>query len=289
MSEDREQKNSVFAGAIPNVDPRIERISSAEKAKADFGIEIPIDTVPLPSRGKVYPSNNSLCGKDSVDIKAMTAKEEDILTSRALIKKGTVVTELIKSCLMDKSISVNDMLSGDRNAIMVAVRITGYGEDYDAEVQCNSCGTKYNQTFNLSTLPIKELSIEPVAPGMNLFEYVLPVSKKVVRFKFLTGRDEEDISQMTEKQKKLNLQSDNAITTNLLYAIVSVDGNNDRAAISNFVKNMRAMDSLSLRKYIRNNEPGIDMRQESECTSCGHQEEVSVPMGVTFLWPEAGR
>lgn len=291
MSDDREQKNAIFAQQGPaGVDPRMPRISQADKAKADFGLEIPHEIVPLPSNGKVYPQDSSLYDCDAVEIKAMTVKEEDILTSRALLKKGTVITELIRSCMTDKSINPLDLLSGDRNALMVAIRVTGYGPEYDVEMECPECNVKSPHSFNLGALPVKRLEIEPVMPGVNLFEFKLPRSGKNVKFKFMTGRDEEEIVALGEKQKKLGLPTDSAVTTNLLYAIQSIDGIEDRAKLSNFIKQaMPAADSLALRNYMQDHEPGLVMRQETTCNACGHSEEVSMPLGVTFLWPSAGR
>jgi hypothetical protein len=285
MSDNREIKNSVFTGAPAGHDHRIQSVSHADAVKAEFGLDIPTELVPLPSNGKVYPPTSSLCGRETIEIRPMTAREEDILTSRALLKKGTVVTELIKSCLVDKSINTLDLLAGDRNALMVAVRITGYGADYTAEVPCGECEAKNQQTFNLAELPLKRLEIDPVTDGQNLFEFVLPHTKKKVLFKFTTGRDEEELSAMQEKQKKLGLKSDSSVTSALQQAIISVDGVEDRAKISNFIKMMPARDSLALRNYIRQNEPGLTMKQETTCPECGHSEEVNMPLGVSFLWP----
>jgi Zn finger protein HypA/HybF involved in hydrogenase expression len=220
-----------------------------------------------------------------VEIRPMTAREEDILTSRALLKKGTVVTELIKSCLVDKSINTLDLVAGDRNALMVAVRITGYGAEYTAEVSCPECEAKSQQTFNLAELPVKRLEIDPVTEGQNLFEFVLPHTKKKVLFKFTTGKDEEELTVIQEKQKKLGLKTDSTVTTALQQAIVSVDGIEDRAKINNFIKAMPARDSLALRNHIRQNEPGLTMKQDMTCPECGHSEEVNMPLGVSFLWP----
>lgn len=289
MPEEREQRNQIFAGPAAGVDPRIPTTSAADKVKAEFGLDIPVEVVPLPSGGRAYPVNSSLFGRETVEIRAMTAREEDILTSKALLKKGTVISELIKSCLTDKSINPVDMLSGDRNALMVAIRITGYTHEYDAEIECSECNTKASQQFNLAELPLRRLEIEPATPGTNLFEFKLPYTKKTVCFKFLTGRDEEEIMVISEKQKKLGLQSDQVVTTNLLHTIVSIDGVEDRAKIAGFVRMMPARDSLALRNYIRDNEPGIIMRQEKACPSCGHSEEVSMPIGISFLWPSARR
>lgn len=292
-NDDREQRNSVFtggaSGAPAGVDPRQPMQSMTDKVKTEFGIDIPIETVPLPSSGKVYSVNSSLHDVETVDIRSMTAREEDILTSRALLKKGTVITELIKSCLVDRTINPNELLSGDRNALMVAIRITGYGADYRAEIECEECGAKSPHEFNLAELPVKRLSIDPIVPGSNLFEFALPKCKKTVKFRFLTGKDEEEINTTSEKQKKLGLSTESNVTNSLMHSIVSIDGVEDRAKISNFIKHMPARDSLALRNYIKDNEPGVVMKQETSCPSCGHSEEVTMPLGINFLWPAAGR
>jgi len=291
MSDEREQKNSIFAAqqaAASGIDPRIPRQSALEKVKADFGLDVPNEVVPLPSNGKVYSQDSTFFGAEAVEIRSMTAREEDILTSRALLKKGTVITELIKSCLVDKSMNPLDLLSGDRNALMVAIRITGYGPEYKAELECPECSVKSPHDFNLANLPIKRLELEPVIAGANIFEFKLPYSGKLVRFKFMTGRDEEEMVQLAEKQKKLGLSNESNVTTNLLHSIISIDGIEDRSKISNFIKNMPARDSLALRNYVKDSEPGIVMKQDSTCNACGHTEEVTMPLGISFLWPNAG-
>lgn len=290
MSDEREQRNAVFSPGMPQgVDARVPSISSSDRMKAEFGLDVPLDTVPIPSQGKVYPPGNVLHNRDSVEIRAMTTREEDILTSRALSKKGTMINELLRSCLTDSRINPLDMLSGDRQALMVAIRITGYSEQYDVEMQCAECDATTKRTFDLSRLPLRQLEIDPVEPGRNLFEFVLPYTKKIVRFRFLTGRDELEMFETSERQKKHGIGGDNLVTANLTTSIMSVDGREDRAMLAQFVKIMPARDSLALRNYISDNEPGIVMKQEATCESCGHCEEVSMPLGATFFWPSAGR
>lgn len=284
-ADERTERNAVFSGAQPPIDSRYQTQTAAEKLKAEFGLDIPTELVPLPSKGIVYPQTFSFYGKETVEITPMTAREEDILTSRALMKKGTVISELIKSCLTDKSVNVLDLLVGDRNALMVAIRATGYGTEYDAEIACSDCEVKSSQQFDLSTLPIKRLEITPLIDGTNVFEFKLPMTKKTVKFKFLTGRDEEEIVATQEKQKKHGMQSDASVTTNLLYSILSVEGIEDRAKIAGFVKAIPARDSLALRNYIRENEPGIIMKQNVTCQGCGGESEVSIPIGINFFWP----
>ena len=274
-------RSALFGGAVPA------GIQTKDVMRDDFGFEVPVESVPLPSNGVVYPAESPLHDRETVDIRSMTAREEDILTSRALIKKGTVITELIRSCLTDKRIQVQDMLAGDRNAIMVALRITGYGADYAVEADCPKCNTRSKQNFNLGEMPIKRLEVEPVAKGQNVFEFKLPVTKKTVQFKFLTGRDEEEINTIQERAKKQGALADSVVTTRLQYAIVAIDGRTDRGAINGFVRNMPARDSMSLRKFIDANEPGIDMKGEFDCPSCNELSEVRVPLGASFFWPDA--
>ena len=273
-------RRALFGGAVPA------GIQTKDVMRDDFGFEVPIESVPLPSNGTVYPVESPLHRKETVDIRAMTAREEDILTSRALIKKGTVITELIKSCLTDKRIQVQDILAGDRNAIMVALRITGYGAEYKVDADCPKCNVRSKQDFNLADMPIKRLEIDPVVIGQNVFEFKLPVTKKAVHFKFLTGRDEEEINTISERAKKQGAIADSAVTTRLQYSIVSVDGKTDRSSVNGFIRNMPARDSMTLRKHIEANEPGIEMKGEFDCSSCGEQSEVRVPLGASFFWPD---
>ncbi len=281
MSEERNEKNVIFGGSQP-VEPT--------GVRSSMGLDIPTENIPLPSKGLLYSEGSPLHGRLNLDIRPMTTKEEDILTSRALIKKGTVITALLKSCLIDQSIRVQDMIAGDRNALMVAIRITGYGSEYSVEMTCPACSEKYKDTFLLDQMPIKWLELEPVRPGENEFAYTLPVSKMPVTFKFLTGNDEEDILARQEKMKKHSeMMGDTLVTTRLTHALLSVNGNSDPGYISKAIRSMRAGDSRALREFIDANEPGIEMRQSSTCSHCSHEEEVSVPMGVGFFWPSAVR
>jgi len=286
MTEERDKRNQVFSGE-KSIDQGVQQVSMIESVKTEFGLDIPIETVPLPSGGKVYPIGHALHMAESVDIRAMTTREEDILTSQALLKRGVIISELIKSCLTNKAIDPTSLLAGDRNALLIAIRITGYGAEYDAEVTCDSddCDYKGVRTFDLMQLPIQRLTIEPTELGQNVFEFKLPYSEKIVKFRFILGSDEEEIRVTEEKQKKLGLAGSNTVSTGLIHSIISVSGVSDRSKIAQFVRNMPARDSLALREYIRKNEPGIKMKQESTCPVCGHVSEVTIPLGVNFLWP----
>ena len=283
MSNDQRQNNEVFGAS----QAQQSGFRTSNVMKDDFGYEVPTEAVPLPSSGRVYPPESGLYGKETLEIKAMTAKEEDILTSRALIKKGTVITELIKSCLIDKSIDVETMIAGDRNAVMTALRVTGYGSEYSAQVSCPACNENSKQEFQLTELPIKRLACQPVVDGANMFEFLLPVTKKKIQFKFLTGKDETEMATIAERRKKQGQKSESLVTSRLVHAIISVEGITDRNKINMFVKNMPARDSLALRRFIDDNEPGITMKSWMQCPHCDEHSEVNLPLGASFFWPDA--
>jgi len=283
----RSEKNEIFTNVEGQAHGGQAGMPTRNVMRDDFGFEIPVESVPLPSRGITYESDSPVANTDTLEIRAMTAREEDILTSKALIKKGTVITHLLKSCLVNKSIDPDLMLAGDRNAIMTALRITGYGSDYNVEVDCPACGQRSKQTFALTDLPIKRLDLQPVAEGTNLFDFLLPTTKKNVRFKFLTGADEQEIMTTMERKKKTGLSGENLVTTRLQHALVSIEGITDQSKLNLFIRNMPARDSLELRRHIDKNEPGIDMKSWMDCPGCMESSEVRLPMGASFFWPDA--
>lgn len=261
--------------------------SFAAMMARDFGVQVVNQSVPLPSKGLYYPTSHPLYGVEYVDLKSMTSREEDLLTSQSLMKKGTIVTELIKSCLVDKRVNPLDLLVGDRNALMVAIRVTGYGAKYSAKVKCSDCGEESPRDFDLAQLVVKTPTISPVVEGTNEFEFVFS-NGIPVRFRFMTGRDEEEMHQIDQRQRKLEVgKKDASVSSFLQRVIVSVNGVTDKAKLANFASQCPADMSSSLRKYINDNMPGIVMKQESECKLCNYVEEVSIPIGVQFLWPNA--
>ena len=257
--------------------------------KEEFDWEIPFETVPLPSKGILYDPDSKFYMRETVDIKAMTAEEEDILTSAALIKKGETVEKLLESCVVDKSLPIKELLIGDRNALMISIRITGYGKDYPVVFRCKSCDHSNDTVIDLCNLPLKTLEINPVKSGVNEFEYTLPVTKKKVTFKFLTGLDEKERKITQERMKKvLGVESDleKNVTTSLETAILSIEGVTDKLKIKHFIKYMPAYDSKSLRKFIRDNEPNIEMVQNCTCVNCGTAQDINVPITSEFFWPD---
>lgn len=273
-----ERKNEIFSASSSN--------ESSQK-QGILSFEVPVVDVPLPSNGKVYSELSSLADKESVAITMMTAAQENILTNKSLAKRGTLMTKLIESCLKDKSIDARDMLIADRAAIMVSLRITGYGSDYKVKIECPECEEKVTQTFDLSKIPVKRLQLEPSEKHANVFEFMLPTSKARVKFRFLTGADEEEITVTQARKKKLAQDSSDAdvVTTSLLHSIISINGVTDRSQIAMAIPRMPAFDSRSLRNYIENNEPGMKLKGNMTCPSCDFSGEVDLPLGASFFWP----
>jgi len=272
--------DSELFGAVPKGMPKNDIM------KNDFGWEVPIESIPLPSKGVVYSPDSTLYNRETLHVKAMTAHEEDILASQAYIKEGTVLTELIKSCVTDKTIDADDLINGDRVALMVGIRITGYGPEYKASASCESCGKRNNITADLSALPITRLNIKPIQDGQNEFEFELPVTKKTVTFKFLTNNDDKERATIAKNQSKiLNKKVDKNVTSFIEHSLLSVDGKTDRLKIRHFVMNMPAFDSRALRQYISENEPGIEMRWNFECVDCRAENDTNLPITAEFFWP----
>jgi hypothetical protein len=293
-AEDRALRNSVIAarravenaghGPEDNRGPKIE-VTQGEYARQELGFEIPVDAVPLPSSGLVYAPGHALHNKRQVEFRSMTARDEDILMNQAFAKQGTMINHLINACLMDKNVNVDDLLIGDRNAILVALRSVSYDPKYAAMLKCQSCGNSTTLEVNLPDLDIKPLEISPSEAWTNSFELKLPVTKKTVNFKFLTCKDEIDLIQTSQSRRKKGLKAETAVTEHLAAYLLSVEGNYDRNYISKFCMFMPARDSMILRKYIRENEPGIDVMVDFECDSCNHSGEVPIPFGPSFFWP----
>ena len=283
--ERRKEKNQMFAAM--DATERSLAISKEDVMKRDFGLDIPTSLVPLPSLGLIYPQGSALYGQENVEIRGMTTREEDILMSRALIRKGTVISELIKSCIITQGVDVQGLIGGDRNALMVSVRILGYGADYQGNVNCPKCDHTNEINVSLNDLNIKPLEVQPLEAGTNRFGFLLPVTNKEVIFKFLTGREEEDILATLEMKKKKGIQNDNVVTTKLLHSIVSVAGITDRTKLAQFISFMPAKDSIALRHYMDEIEPGIDMKFDFTCSQCDHYEVMPLPLGPSFFWPKS--
>jgi transcription elongation factor Elf1 len=254
-----------------------------EVKKTNFPTEI----IDLPSKGLVYAASNPL-SSGKLEMKYMTAREEDILTSANLIKQGVVLDKLFQSLIVSP-INYNDLVVGDKNAIMVAARVLGYGKEYATEINCPECDTLNKVSIDLSTVKDKELDQSKFPKGQNLFTFELPQSKRKVTFKILTHGDEQFIDQELKSNKKLsNSEVNRELSTRLKYIIQSVDGNSDRAFIRSFVDDeLFAQDSRALRDYIKAISPDVDLSFPFTCKNCGHEASMAIPVDVGFFWPRA--
>tara|TARA_R100001129_G_scaffold150593_1_gene112723 strand:- start:177 stop:1031 length:855 start_codon:yes stop_codon:yes gene_type:complete len=249
----------------------------------------PTEFVELPSKGKLYPPDHPLHNEEVLELRYMTAKDEDILTSPALLRNGLALERLLQNIIVDKSIDPATLLVGDRNALLVAARVSGYGEDYEINVNCPACGASSDYTFDLSgiahtgILPEENDDVKLTENGT--FVATLPKTKFPVEFRLLAGHDEVYLNKAAEQLKKLNLPD--ATATNLLKrVIISVNGVNVPAEINNFVDNMPALDARFLRGCIQTVTPNINMNQNFDCSSCGTVTEMEVPFTVQFFWPQ---
>jgi hypothetical protein len=243
---------------------------------ADY--KFPTEMVELPSQGHFYMDGHPL-SKGKVEVKYMTAKEEDILTSQNLIQQGSVIDVLLEALIVDKSVKVHDLLIGDKNAIMIAARILGYGKDYDFEYD------GVEQKTDLSLLEAKQLDLSKFPKGVNQFSFKLPNSKREIKFKLLNGMDENSIDLEIKARQKISKIQSSQLTTRLKHMIVSVDGKTDREYITNFVDNeFLSRDSLAFRNYLSSITPDVDMTTEI-VDSNGKESEVTIPVTVRFFWP----
>ena len=237
--------------------------------------KLPTETVELPSKGLLYPENSELA-KGVVEIKYMTAKEEDILTNQSYIKNGTVLDKLLKSLIVSK-IEFDDLLIGDKNAIMVASRILGYGAEYSFDYY----GEPYN--IDLSQIENKPLKEELFTSRTNDFTFTLPKSGNVITFKLLTHKDEQDINRELEGLKKINKDSSPEISTRMKYLITSINGLRDKKDIREFVDTaLMAQDSRALREYIKEVQPDVDLT----FFPTDSDDRVNIPIGLNFFWPD---
>ena len=243
--------------------------------------KFPSEVVDLPSKGLLYPKDHPLAS-GQIEIKYMTAKEEDILTSQNLIKQGKVIDVLLDS-LVQGDFDMNDMLIGDKNAVMIAARVLGYGKDYEFEMEDPTTGEKEKQVLDLTTLEHKETDFD----GDYTFE--LPNSKRVLGWKFITQRDENEISEELKALRKITKKSgiEQEVTTRLRKVITSVDGDESVGTINNFVNNeFLSRDSKAFRDYLLSVTPDVDLNIIVDFSS-GEEVEVTVPMTVEFFWPKS--
>lgn len=251
-------------------------------------IKYPTEIVDLPSKGWFYPTGHPL-SSGQIEIKMMTAREEDILTSQNLIKKGIVLQRLLDSLIVDKRIKQEDILLCDMNGIFVAVRRLAYGDQYGPlKIKCPSCGEECQHTIDLSQIEQRPFDFNQFPKGQNIFNFTLPYSKKLISYKILTQKEDNMVDAEIKNMSRVNKERSTEVTTRLKYVIQSVDGDDDKVAIRKFIETeLVSKDTLELRKHIRANIPDMDMSFQFDCPNCNHSERMDVPMTVQFFWPSS--
>lgn len=240
--------------------------------------QFPTEVIDLPSKGLLYPEDSPL-SSGKVEMKYMTAREEDILTNVNYLEQGIVIDKLLESLVVSK-IDHNELLIGDKNALLIAARVLGYGKDYDIEY----LGKPY--TVDLSELKLKELDESLFEKGKNEFEFTLPTTNTIIKFKLLTQGDETRINEEIKGLQKIDKNASYENTTRLKHMILSVDGDTDNGKIRQFVDNyFLARDSRVFRAYAVSIQPDVDLTFYPEG---GPEGGVDIPIGINFLWPDAG-
>ena len=244
--------------------------------------KFPTEVIDIPSGGKVY-SKESPLAEGKIELKYMTTREEDILMSENLIKKGVVIDKLLQSLIVTEGVKQEHLVLGDKNAVLVAARILAYGPEYTCEVtNPNNPEQKVEHTFDLTQCPFKQ-TVDGVDYSGNSFDYETPIGKTKIKFKLLTGIEEKQIEKDLQQTSKFGYNAE--VSTRLRYTITEVDGDNKPETITAFSQNMLARDSMALRNYIQEISPDIDLTSEIEIG--GEPVSVSIPLTVGFFWPKS--
>jgi len=248
--------------------------------------KFPTEEVELPSKGHFY-SDDSPLSIGKIEMKYPTAKEEDILTSQNLIKNGTVIDKFMQSIIVSK-INYNDLLIGDKNSLMIAGRILAYGAEYPIESICPECGTKSTEVVNLSEVEDRDIDFESYTKGAKVFEFKLPASKRSITYQLMTHGIERKVEDALKIAKKRSKRTgvDPELTTRMKMCILSVDGNDDRSHVDNFIETeFLSRDAQAFRNQIKSHTPDANMVYDYECGQCGYEEVSDFPINAGFFWP----
>ena len=237
--------------------------------------KFPSEVIELPSKGLLYPKDHPLASGE-IEIKYMTTKEEDILANQSYIDKGIVLDKLLESVIITEGVNPKDLVIGDSNAVYVATRILGYGSKYKFTYRGKEV------TVDLTELENKDFDSSTLVEGKNEFSFTLPHTQTAITFRILNGHDEVKIRQEIKGLQKLSPNSSADLTVRLKHIITSVNGETDSKSIREFVDNyLLARDARELRKYMAEVQPDIDMTYTLDS-----EEEVTVPIGLSFFWPD---
>lgn len=253
-----------------------------------FSFVVPTEFVELPSQGKHYQEGHPLHNEESIEIRHMTAKEEDLLTSQTLLKKGIAIERLLRNIIVNRNINADSLLVGDRNAIIIAARTSGYGNDYTTQITCPACSEAQDYSFDLNEAniyageDIGEMDVTANEEGT--YDVWLPRLKATVTFRLLTGYDEKKLLGNTKKSRTQLV--DKAITTQLSNMLVGCNGVTDPAVLKQLAQNMPSADARYLRRAYKLAAPNIDLTQVFVCDECGHDQDMEVPLTADFFWPD---
>ena len=246
---------------------------------------LPTEFVDLPTKGRFYPDKHPLQDKESVEIRYMTAKDTDTLTSKTLLKKGVALDRVLQNIIVDPKIKVDDLFVGDKNALVVAARISGFGPEYNTKVNCPSCGAIGACDFDLNEIEPKLSDEDFKITKEGTFSVMLPKTGVEAECRLLTSNDEQVVFKKNEKRKKRNLP-ESPLTDQYKLFVVSLNGVSERGLVEKFVDAMPALDSSYLRKVYSRVAPNLEMKQDYTCSSCDADTLVDIPFSANFFWPE---
>lgn len=277
---------------MPPMPPHMADNNDSQMQASPLTFVAPTEFVELPSAGRFYPQGHPLHGQEVIEVRHMTAKEEDILTSQSLLKKGVALDRFLQSLVVDKRIRTDDLLVGDKNAVLVNARINGYGADYDTGVSCPSCQTNARYQFDLEDSSVQTgLEYLDDLEGVTMNEshgtvnITLPVTGWDFECRPMTGRDEKALTKAVEARRKRKLPED-MLSQQIALFTVSISGVTDRGQVSQAIKSLPARDSRHLRQTYQKLMPNLDLTQTFECGECGHVGDMEVPFTTDFFWPK---
>ena len=296
MSEENTKTAKVSAG-VSETETRLEQEYIPKKGSYEPGANF--DIINLPSKGEGYKDKIK-----KVSVSYLTAYDENMIVSPNLYRDNLILDYLLQEKLMSKEIDPIDLLEGDRDAIILFLRMNGYGNEYPITATDDATGKEFDTVVDLSKLKMKDFTLKGDSNGW--FPFTLPESGVEVKFRFPTHRDNLILEKLkTAEDNKLkkkaienyvshlesyldmekNMKSDKkteirtairtiegwadeienedlkfnkGLTNKLNLLVMAVDGITDKQYISDFIKRMRVKDSSALRKYMSENEPGVD-------------------------------
>ena len=283
-------RNSSRVGKTPTGDTDTPAPLTQNLETNDFSFIVPTELVDLPTGGRYYLEGHPLAGSDTIEIKQMTAKEEDMLTSRSLLKKGVALDRVLQSLVVDPAINTDTLFVGDRNALIVAARVSAYGTEYNTKVTCPACSTTQEYGFNLAQLESytgEDMAAYVTTDHQNgVFTTILPKTNLEVTFKLLTGTDERRLLRGIEEDRKNKNVHERGVTRQLINMIVGVNGNTTAEAVNYLVNNIPSIDARHLRSAYKAANPNIDLTQHFECSACDYENDLEVPLSADFFWPD---